>query len=211
MRATVGSSSAGMRASRATKPLGGGSCAPVACVWPPREAAPPQQRRAPRPAAAATDSPRTASGAAASTSSGPAMVPAASAGGGGSSTGASGGGGGGLPYKRPNVSLFDALKFNGPAPELVNGRLAMVGLLAVARAEAETGQTALQLLQHGTPWQYAGAALWVWASMVPILSGARHEAFGMFTPRAEYANARAAMLGWAVLLALEHKAGVPFF
>jgi hypothetical protein len=34
---------------------------------------------------------------------------------------------------------------------------------------------------------------------------------GMFTPKAEMVNGRAAMLGIAALLALEYKAGVPFF
>lgn len=34
---------------------------------------------------------------------------------------------------------------------------------------------------------------------------------GIFTPRAEVTNGRAAMLGFAILLALEYKAGVPFF
>lgn len=34
---------------------------------------------------------------------------------------------------------------------------------------------------------------------------------GIFTPRAEITNARAAMLGFAILLLLEHKSGVPFF
>jgi hypothetical protein len=103
------------------------------------------------------------------------------------------------------------MKVFGPAPEIVNCRLAMVGLLTVAKGEAATGETALQLLQHGAPWQYAAMALLVYASMVPILKGARHESFGRFTPRAEFTNGRAACLGWAVLLALEHKAGVPFF
>ncbi len=34
---------------------------------------------------------------------------------------------------------------------------------------------------------------------------------GIFTPRAEITNGRAAMLGFGILLLLEHKAGVPFF
>lgn len=34
---------------------------------------------------------------------------------------------------------------------------------------------------------------------------------GIFTPRAEITNARAAMLGFAVLLLLEQKSAVPFF
>jgi hypothetical protein len=36
-------------------------------------------------------------------------------------------------------------------------------------------------------------------------------ATGIFTPQAEILNGRAAMLGFAILLALEYKAGVPFF
>jgi hypothetical protein len=34
---------------------------------------------------------------------------------------------------------------------------------------------------------------------------------GAFSPRAEIASARAAMLGFGILMALEYKAGVPFF
>lgn len=34
---------------------------------------------------------------------------------------------------------------------------------------------------------------------------------GIFTPRAEITNARAAMLGFATLLLLEDKSHVPFF
>jgi hypothetical protein len=50
-----------------------------------------------------------------------------------------------------------------------------------------------------------------YASLVPILKGAKREAFGIFTPRAEVTNARAAMLGFGLLLILESKSGVPFF
>jgi hypothetical protein len=54
----------------------------------------------------------------------------------------------------------------------------MLGFLYVVKGEMDTSQTALQLLQHGSPWQYALMALWIYASMVPITKGARHEAFG---------------------------------
>ncbi len=70
------------------------------------------------------------------------------------------------------------MKFNGAAPELVNGRLAMGGLLLAARNEVLTGDTALQQLLHAPVWHAAVALLWVWASLVPITKGARHEAFG---------------------------------
>lgn len=110
------------------------------------------------------------------------------------------------------IKTTDAFKFNGAAPEIVNGRLAMAALLYVARREAESGETALALLTAPAAWyEYAWVALVVYASMVPILKGARHESFFAFSTRAEFANGRAAMLGWAALLLLERQAGVPFF
>jgi hypothetical protein len=54
----------------------------------------------------------------------------------------------------------------------------MLGFLYAVKGEMETSETALQLLQHGSPWQYALMALWIYASLVPITKGARHEAFG---------------------------------
>lgn len=76
------------------------------------------------------------------------------------------------------VTHADAMKFNGPAPELINGRLAMIGILAAAKNEIETGATVLQQAQQAPWWLYASLLLWIYASMVPILKGARHEAFG---------------------------------
>ena len=70
------------------------------------------------------------------------------------------------------------MRFNGPAPELINGRLAMLGFLMAAKGEIDTGLTVLQQAQQASLWQYAFMLLWVYASMVPILKGARHEAFG---------------------------------
>jgi len=88
----------------------------------------------------------------------------------------------------------------------------MAGLLLLAGAEAETGRGALDLLAHPPARALALAAAFSYASLVPILKGVRHEAFGPFTPRAEYWNGRAAMVGWAALIALETwQGGVPFF
>eukprot|EP00877_Chromochloris_zofingiensis_P013543 jgi/Chrzof1/8442/Cz03g10240.t1_ELIP9[v5.2] len=103
------------------------------------------------------------------------------------------------------------MRFNGPGPELINGRLAMLGFLLAARNEFQTGETVLQQSMH-VPWPWLLLlAVVVYASLVPMLKGARHEAFGIFSPRAEVTNGRAAMLGFAVLLLLENKAGVAFF
>lgn len=74
------------------------------------------------------------------------------------------------------------MKFNGPAPELINGRLAMIGILAVANNEIQTEQTVLQQALTASPWVYLLLLVWVYASMVPLLKGARHEAFGRFLP-----------------------------
>ena len=116
----------------------------------------------------------------------------------------------------------DAFKFAGPAPEVINGRLAMAFLPIVAVLEASTGASARQL---GTHLVSAGPALpadtlpalslalaIIAASLAPVRVGAIAEAVGPFTPAAERANGRAAMLGWAALLWLEARAGgVPFF
>lgn len=75
------------------------------------------------------------------------------------------------------------MKFNGPAPELINGRLAMIGILAVANNEIQTEQTVLQQALTASPWVYILLLVWVYASMVPLLKGARHEAFGRFLPQ----------------------------
>lgn len=115
------------------------------------------------------------------------------------------------PRRDYSVSLFDALKFNGPAPELINGRLAMMGILMGGWQEAHTGLTLAQQAAELPLSELLLLAGWVYASLVPILKGAKMEAFGIFTPRAEITNGRAAMLGFGILLLLEHKAGVPFF
>lgn len=44
-----------------------------------------------------------------------------------------------------------------------------------------------------------------------LLLAAMGNAVGIFTPRAELTNGRAAMLGFAILVALEYNTGVPFF
>lgn len=72
----------------------------------------------------------------------------------------------------------DVMRFNGAAPELVNGRLAMVGLLTAAHTEMATGQTVMQQFASAPVWQYLAFGVIVYASLVPMMKGARHEAFG---------------------------------
>jgi hypothetical protein len=60
-------------------------------------------------------------------------------------------------------------------------------------------------------WQDAASAAVCARSLTTHPPSRPLRAAGWFTPRAEFTNGRAAMIGWAVLLWLESKAGVPFF
>ncbi len=74
----------------------------------------------------------------------------------------------------------DAMKFKGPAPEAINGRLAMAGIVWGAVSEAKTGLPIADLFRNSTPQILVFAALITYASLIPILKGARSEAFGQF-------------------------------
>ncbi|KAL3131353.1 hypothetical protein ABBQ38_000638 [Trebouxia sp. C0009 RCD-2024] len=103
------------------------------------------------------------------------------------------------------------MKFIGPAPEIINGRLAMLGIIAAAVNEAKYSETVAQQVPHVALRLVLMTLIVSYSSLVPILKGAKSEAFGPFTPRAEITNGRAAMLGFAILAVLENKSGVPFF
>mmetsp|Transcript_29325 Transcript_29325/g.82718 ORF Transcript_29325/g.82718 Transcript_29325/m.82718 type:complete len:206 (+) Transcript_29325:257-874(+) len=113
--------------------------------------------------------------------------------------------------KSKTVSLFDAMKFSGPAPEIVNGRLAMVGFLAAAMNEVTTGDTVEKQILEAPVTVGVFVLVVVYASLVPIMKGVKNEAFGFMSPRAETTNGRAAMLAFAVMVALELRTGIPFF
>ncbi|KAG2500697.1 hypothetical protein HYH03_001463 [Edaphochlamys debaryana] len=101
-------------------------------------------------------------------------------------------------------SLGEAMAFAGAAPERVNGRLAMLGVVAAIGAELATGESVLaQATEIPVPLAILVVSLAV-ATLAPILKGANmKEAFGPLTPQAEVINGRAAMLGIAALLAAE--------
>jgi hypothetical protein len=73
----------------------------------------------------------------------------------------------------------DALKFNGPVPELVNVRLAMVGFVNIVAHEVAYGEgVAVQAGQLDAPTLLA-LGMWVVATLAPVLKGVRNnEAFG---------------------------------
>ena len=83
----------------------------------------------------------------------------------------------------------------------------MLMLIFAAKREMATSETVLQQFQS-PDWRLAVlAVVIIYASMIPILKGAKDEDFGFMSVRAEKVNGRMAMLGWASLVALEFYAG----
>ncbi|KQK20605.1 low molecular mass early light-inducible protein HV90, chloroplastic [Brachypodium distachyon] len=116
---------------------------------------------------------------------------------------------------RPAASIWDILSFSGPAPERINGRLAMVGFVTALGVEAGRGDGLLSQLGSGTgqAWfAYTVVVLSV-ASLVPLLQGESAEARGagkVMSANAELWNGRFAMLGLVALAATEVLTGAPF-
>ncbi len=109
--------------------------------------------------------------------------------------------------KKRSVTLFQAMKVSGPAPERINGRLAMLTFAPMVLREVNASETALQQFAHAD-WRLAlVCGLAVYASLVPVLAGCKDEDFGFMSVRAERANGRLAMLAWAVVLGLEQVVG----
>lgn len=90
-------------------------------------------------------------------------------------------------------------------PEIINGRLCMLAFVAAVGAELSTGESVLQQFKDSPFLIITVAALFAWASLVPVLLGKKSDStsVGIFRPSAELLNGRAAMLGFASLLAVE--------
>jgi len=118
------------------------------------------------------------------------------------------------PKPKANPSVWDALAFSGPAPERINGRLAMVGFVAALSVEAARGGGLLDQAGSGAGlgWFLTTAALFSVASLVPLLQGQTVESksSGIWSADAELWNGRFAMLGLVALAATEFITGAPF-
>jgi hypothetical protein len=87
----------------------------------------------------------------------------------------------------------------------------MLAFVAAVGAELSSGDSVLrQYAEEPTGANFAAIAF-ITASLIPMLKNAKTEAFGPFTPAAEMLNGRAAMLGFASLLAIEVVSGSALF
>ena len=126
------------------------------------------------------------------------------------------------PKQEEGLDFFKLMGFGGPAPEVINGRAAMLGFLAAVGAELATQDSIFKQLGEGG----AGGMLFVFAavtaaSFAPIFNGqdaqksflknSQPEEFGPFNAQAEMLNGRAAMMGLLFLLAAEASQGQAFF
>ncbi|XP_078180536.1 early light-induced protein 2, chloroplastic-like isoform X1 [Carex rostrata] len=118
------------------------------------------------------------------------------------------------PKPTPKVStkFSDVLAFSGPAPERINGRLAMLGFVAAIAAEAASGEDLFAQLSNGGIPAFLGAAvLFSVASLVPLFKGKNVESIttGIMNESAEMWNGRFAMLGLVALAFTEYLKGGP--
>ncbi|KAL2924965.1 Early light-induced protein 1 chloroplastic [Bienertia sinuspersici] len=112
------------------------------------------------------------------------------------------------PKPKPKVStnFTDLFAFSGPAPERINGRLAMIGFVAAIAVELSQGTDLLsQISGGGIEWFLGTSILLSTASLVPLFKGSRAEAKteGLMNANAELWNGRFAMLGLVALAVTE--------
>ncbi|GBF92647.1 hypothetical protein Rsub_05016 [Raphidocelis subcapitata] len=111
------------------------------------------------------------------------------------------------------VSFGNLMAFSGPAPEIINGRLAMLGVVAALAAEFSSGESVLKQLGEEPTGIVLVFGLIIAASFAPLLSNVLPSAksLGPFNSKAEMLNGRAAMIGIAALLAIEFVKGSALF
>ncbi|KAE8022658.1 hypothetical protein FH972_008441 [Carpinus fangiana] len=109
-----------------------------------------------------------------------------------------------------STKFSDMFAFSGPAPERINGRLAMVGFVAAMAVELYRGQDVFaQISNGGIPWFLGTTVVLSLASLIPLFKGVSVESKseGFMTSDAEMWNGRFAMLGLVALAFTEYMKG----
>jgi len=108
------------------------------------------------------------------------------------------------------LSMWEAMRFDGPAPELINGRLAMLGAFSGIVAKLVSGASAVDQINIAPGPIAATFALIIAATLIPVVRGTpdfvkkgNYWASGKFTTTAEMLNGRVAMLGIAAYVAFQ--------
>lgn len=116
------------------------------------------------------------------------------------------------------ISLADAMRFKGAAPEIINCRLAMLGFVAALGAELATGKTIFEQTAAAPGPIAFTFALFAIATLIPIVRGqprlGSKEMGGplpQFTSYAEVVNGRLAIVGFPCLLIQEYIMKQPTF
>uniref|UniRef100_A0A803MK87 Uncharacterized protein n=1 Tax=Chenopodium quinoa TaxID=63459 RepID=A0A803MK87_CHEQI len=112
--------------------------------------------------------------------------------------------------KKVSTNFTDVFAFSGPAPERINGRLAMIGFVAAVAVELSQGTDLFsQISDGGAQWFLGTSILLSVASLVPLFKGERAEAktSGFMNANAELWNGRIAMLGLVALAFTEFVKG----
>ncbi|KAJ9537098.1 hypothetical protein OSB04_029831 [Centaurea solstitialis] len=114
--------------------------------------------------------------------------------------------------RAPKVStkFSDVLAFSGPAPERINGRLAMIGFVSAMAVELSSGQDVFTQISNGGVTAFvATSVLLTMASLVPLFKGVtvQSKSNGIMTSDAELLNGRFAMLGLVALALTEFVKG----
>lgn len=107
-----------------------------------------------------------------------------------------------------NISTSSLMKFDGPAPETINSRLAMVGITWALVAEILTGQSVVEQVTEGRGliWFLFVVPVFIAASLIPMYNRESPDSRrnGPFNAKAERWNGRAAMVGLIALLITEN-------
>ena len=103
------------------------------------------------------------------------------------------------------------MRFSGPAPEVINGRLAMLGFDLAVLVELLTGDTIFQQVYNEITILVTVTLTVFTASMVPLYRGVRVSPDSFLNFKNELLNGRVAMMGLFVMMIIEAITGSAIF